>query len=149
VHPPNGINFALSLAMVVRLKKLDDADVRKLQALHRWDTDTHDAIVWLRGNRSKFKMEVFEPPIMVLTVPERRFVNAVESCFNAAQLKVCLLNYGITILRSPVRRRLSLNVKKIWIRSITTSTILKLSEGSLVSLLGIALGRKTCSLLHP
>lgn len=73
---------------MARLEKLDDVNVRKLQALGRWDRDTHDAILWLRKNRDKFKMEVFEPPIMVLTVPDRRFVNAVESCFNAAQLKV-------------------------------------------------------------
>jgi hypothetical protein len=71
-----------------RLKKLDDVDVRKLQALQRWDPDTHDAILWLRENRHRFKMEVLEPPIMVLTVPDKRFVNAVESCFNAQQLKV-------------------------------------------------------------
>ena len=80
-------NCLLSLS-TVRLKKLDDQNVRKLQALVRWDRDTHDAILWLRENRDKFKMEVFEPPLMVLTVPDRRFVNAVEACFNAAQLKV-------------------------------------------------------------
>ena len=72
---------------IVRLQKLDDVNVRKLQALGRWDRDTHDAIVWLRNNRDKFKMEVFEPPIMVLTVPDKSFVNAVESCFTAPQLK--------------------------------------------------------------
>ncbi|KAF8237930.1 P-loop containing nucleoside triphosphate hydrolase protein [Tricholoma matsutake] len=82
----NRAKFSASSTMA-RLEKLDDVNVRKLQALGRWDRDTHDAILWLRKNRDKFKMEVFEPPIMVLTVPDRRFVNAVESCFNAAQLK--------------------------------------------------------------
>lgn len=75
------------------MKKLDDQNVRKLQALSRWDRDTHDAILWLRENRDKFKMEVFEPPLMVLTVPDRRFVNAVEACFTAPQLKV-----GVSVL---------------------------------------------------
>ncbi|KAF9458464.1 P-loop containing nucleoside triphosphate hydrolase protein [Collybia nuda] len=69
------------------LKRLDDVDVQKLQKLYNWDRDTHDAILWLRQNRSKFKMEVFEPPLMCLTVPNKQFINAVESCFSAAQLK--------------------------------------------------------------
>lgn len=56
--------------------------------MKRWDLDTHDAILWLRANRDKFKMEVFEPPFMCLTVPQRQFTNAVEACFNAVQLRV-------------------------------------------------------------
>jgi hypothetical protein len=55
----------------------------------RWDHDTHDAIVWLRNNRDKFQQEVFEPPFMCLTVPNRSYASGVETCFNAAQIKVC------------------------------------------------------------
>jgi hypothetical protein len=76
---------------VVRLERLDNVDVQKLQKLHNWDKDTHDAILWLRKNRNLFKMEVFEPPLMCLTVPNKSFINAVESCFKAAQLKVSLV----------------------------------------------------------
>ena len=88
-----------------RLKNLDDVNVRKLQAMGRWDRDTHDAIVWLRQNRDKFQQEVFEPPFMCLTVPNKNYVNAVETCFNAAQIKVsgnavfCLEDaHGVTFL---------------------------------------------------
>ena len=135
----------------VRLQKLDDVNVRKLQALGRWDRDTHDAIVWLRNNRDKFKMEVFEPPIMVLTVPDKRFVNAVESCFNAPQLKVSGHPWGspaLPLLRLPDSRHSLHNAKRIWIRSITTSTIVRLLEGRHVSPLGTALAKKTCCRLH-
>lgn len=70
------------------LRNLDDVNVRKLQNMLRWDRDTHDAIVWLRNNRDKFQQEVFEPPFMCLTVPNKNYANAVEACFNAAQIKV-------------------------------------------------------------
>lgn len=33
-------------------------------------------------------MEIFEPAIVSLTVPDRRFASAVEACFSAAQLRV-------------------------------------------------------------
>jgi hypothetical protein len=47
-----------------------------------------DAVVWLRNNQEKFKMEVFEPPMICCTVPDKRFTNAVEACFTADHLKV-------------------------------------------------------------
>jgi hypothetical protein len=136
---------------LVRLKKLDDVNVRKLQALLRWDHDTHDAILWLRENRNKFKMEVFEPPLMVLTVPDRRFVNAVESCFNAPQLKAKTWIRFLSsrfLISCPFCRRSSHSVKRTWTHSITTSTIRKLLAGRRVSLPGIALGKKICFHLH-
>ncbi|KAH7912946.1 hypothetical protein BJ138DRAFT_1147123 [Hygrophoropsis aurantiaca] len=77
------INNALN-----ELKKLDDERHRKLQNLGQWDSDCADAVAWLRNNLDKFKMEVFEPPMICCTVPDKRFTNAVEACFNANQLKV-------------------------------------------------------------
>ena len=134
---------------MIRLKKLDDVNVRKLQALSRWDRDTHDAILWLRENRNKFKMEVFEPPTMVLTVPDRRFANAVESCFNAAQLKVSSHDWDLIFPSDYWFCRRSLHsVKKIWIHLTTTLTILQLSEGRHASPLGTALAKKTCCRLY-
>lgn len=82
----------------VRLKRLDDVDVQKLHKLQNWDRDTHDAILWLRQNKHRFKMEVFEPPLMCLTVPKKQFINAVESCFSAPQLKVS----GVSRIHDPV-----------------------------------------------
>ena len=71
-----------------RLKKQDDADVQKLQMMAKWDIDTHDAILWLRQNKNKFRMEVFEPPFMSLSVKDRRYANAIEACFAGNQIKV-------------------------------------------------------------
>lgn len=70
------------------LKQLDDASHRKLESLSRWDRDCGDAVRWLRQNHNKFKMEIFEPPMLSCTVPDNRFVNAVEACFGSSQLKV-------------------------------------------------------------
>ncbi|OSX59547.1 hypothetical protein POSPLADRAFT_1048859 [Postia placenta MAD-698-R-SB12] len=69
------------------LQQLDDASHRKLDALTNWDHDCGAAVKWLRDNRHRFKMEIFEPPMICVTVPDRRFVNAVEACFGASQLK--------------------------------------------------------------
>ena len=76
---------------MIRLKKLDDADARKLAMMYRWDKETHDAIKWLRANKHLFKAQVFEPPFMCVTVKDKRYANAVEACFNASQMKVISL----------------------------------------------------------
>ncbi|KAH9833821.1 uncharacterized protein C8Q71DRAFT_772688 [Rhodofomes roseus] len=69
------------------LKQLDDASHRKLESLSRWDRDCGEAVRWLRQNQHRFKMEVFEPPMLSCTVPDNKLVHAVEACFNASQLK--------------------------------------------------------------
>jgi structural maintenance of chromosomes protein 5 len=63
---------------------------RKLENLKRWDKDSYDAVMWLRQaeNRDKFKAPIIEPPCLCLNVPDKRFANAIEACFNANQLKV-------------------------------------------------------------
>ncbi|KAF9236197.1 P-loop containing nucleoside triphosphate hydrolase protein [Melanogaster broomeanus] len=70
-----------------QLNRLDDERHRKLENLRSWDRDHADAVAWLRNNQNKFKMEVFEPPMISCSVPDKRFTNAVESCFNVNQLK--------------------------------------------------------------
>ena len=79
------------------LKQLDDASHRKLESLSRWDRDCGDAVRWLRQNHHRFKMEIFEPPMLSCTVPDNRFVHAVEACFGSAQLKACLLDYYMIV----------------------------------------------------
>jgi structural maintenance of chromosomes protein 5 len=76
--------------LLCRLRNLDDENVRKLQDLAKWDKDCHDAVLWLRKpeNQEKFRMPVIEPPCVTLTVPDKKYTNAVEACFNANQLKV-------------------------------------------------------------
>ncbi|KAH7887410.1 hypothetical protein F5I97DRAFT_1925860 [Phlebopus sp. FC_14] len=68
--------------------RLDDERHRKLENLRSWDRDCADAVAWLRNNQHRFKMEVFEPPMISCSVPDRRFTNAIEACFNANQLKM-------------------------------------------------------------
>ncbi|KAF9528049.1 P-loop containing nucleoside triphosphate hydrolase protein [Crepidotus variabilis] len=69
------------------MKELDNVDTQRLEAMARWDIDTADAIRWVRDNRDKFKMEVFETPFMRLTIPDKKFADAVEACFNSNQIK--------------------------------------------------------------
>ncbi|KAG2359387.1 P-loop containing nucleoside triphosphate hydrolase protein, partial [Suillus spraguei] len=71
-----------------QLKNLEDERHRKLEKLRTWDRDMADAVVWLRNHQDKFKMEVFEPPMICCTVPDRRYTDAIEACFNQDQLKI-------------------------------------------------------------
>ncbi|KAI9434892.1 P-loop containing nucleoside triphosphate hydrolase protein [Lactarius indigo] len=69
------------------LKQLDDVSHRKLQGLAKFDPDCAAVIHWLRKNTHRFRMEIIEPAAVSLTVPNKNYVNAVEACFNTAQLK--------------------------------------------------------------
>lgn len=68
----------------------------------KWHHDTHDAILWLRSHRHLFKMEVFEPPYMCMTVPTQAYQAGVEALMNSAQLRVSLppLTFVINFLIS-------------------------------------------------
>jgi structural maintenance of chromosomes protein 5 len=68
---------------------------RRLQQLAQFDKDCADAILWLRANRSRFQMEVVEPAIVSLTVPNKNYVNAVEACFGSTQLRVRRLPFPL------------------------------------------------------
>lgn len=52
-------------------------------------------------------MEVFEPPLVSLTVPDKKYTNAVEACFNANQLKVCCIHLGDVVATCALSIRLS------------------------------------------
>jgi hypothetical protein len=43
-------------------------------------------------------MEVFEPPFISLTVPDKKFASAIEACFNANQLKVAIDSCVVTVI---------------------------------------------------
>ena len=94
------------------LQQLDNVDHQRLVNLRRMDADTADAIAWLRNNRDKFKMEVFEPACISARVTEMRYVDQVEACINFNQFKVrhivwrgCALGLhcGIADVRDAVR----------------------------------------------
>ncbi|KAG6841292.1 hypothetical protein C0991_012462 [Blastosporella zonata] len=69
------------------LRKLDDVDNVKMQNLQRYDKNCFDAVLWLRNHKHLFKMEVFEPAVLSVTVPNRSFVNAVEAGFSSIQMR--------------------------------------------------------------
>ncbi|KAJ6450163.1 hypothetical protein C8R45DRAFT_883718 [Mycena sanguinolenta] len=71
-----------------QLQDLDSIESRKLNNLAQWDRDAADAVRWLRSNKDKFRTEVFEPPVLSVTVPNPAFAAAVERCFGPAQLKM-------------------------------------------------------------
>ena len=99
----------------VRLKALENVDVQKLQAMERWDKDTHDAVVWVRNNRDKFRMEVFETPFMRLNVKDKRFIHAIDACFTANQMRVTSTSFVMNDRAEGDlnQRLLSLNAKKM------------------------------------
>ncbi|KAI0690848.1 hypothetical protein BC835DRAFT_1407403 [Cytidiella melzeri] len=70
-----------------KLRQLDDASHRKLQALVQWDRDCGDTVAWLRQNRHRFKMEIFEPAMLSITVPNQSFAASVEAFFGPNELK--------------------------------------------------------------
>ncbi|KAL7282760.1 hypothetical protein ACG7TL_004235 [Trametes sanguinea] len=69
------------------LQQLDSQSHQKLEALKRFDADCGEVVEWLRKNRHRFRMEVFEPAVLCVTVPNKAFVDAVESCFGGTQLR--------------------------------------------------------------
>ncbi|KAI8989879.1 P-loop containing nucleoside triphosphate hydrolase protein [Trametes punicea] len=69
------------------MQQLDSQSHQKLEALKRSDVDCGEVVEWLRKNRHRFRMEVFEPAVLCVTVPNRAYVDAVESCFGGTQLR--------------------------------------------------------------
>ncbi|KAJ6604030.1 hypothetical protein B0H10DRAFT_2229461 [Mycena sp. CBHHK59/15] len=86
------------------LADLDSADTVKLNNLGRWDRDVADAVRWLRANKERFRMQVFEPPIISASVPNPAFAAAVESCFNQNTLKmfVCQCKEDYDLLNNSI-----------------------------------------------
>ena len=69
------------------LQQLDSHAHQKLEALRRYDSDCAEVVEWLRNNRNRFRMEIFEPAVLCVTVPNRSFIDAVEACFSGPQLR--------------------------------------------------------------
>jgi hypothetical protein len=99
------VSFYFSLLFVVcltsfiilyRLKQLDNVDSQKLEKLGSFNKDAYDAVLWLRQNKDKFRMEIIEPPIISLTVPDKNFQYAVETCMSNVQLKVRYYLFDMT-----------------------------------------------------
>ncbi|KAJ7098489.1 P-loop containing nucleoside triphosphate hydrolase protein [Mycena belliarum] len=111
-----------------QLKSLDDLESVKLNNLSRWDRDVGDAVRWLRQNKDKFRMEVFEPPALSITVPNQSFAAGVESCFNQAQMKmfVCQCKEDYETLNSAINDNQGLGRRArvaVWFRPGTKADL--------------------------
>lgn len=95
LYPLKHITDCIYLYSKLSFARLDDVNERKLQKLRQWDKNHYDAVMWLRANKGKFKMEVFEPPIVSLNVSNRHFVDSIEACFSGNQMKVGFTRYMI------------------------------------------------------
>ncbi|KAF5393572.1 hypothetical protein D9757_000066 [Collybiopsis confluens] len=106
-----------------QLHNLDSVDHQKLQRLQRFNRDTADAVLWLRANKSRFKMEIIEPALMTLTIPDRRYQAAVENMMGALRLKTfvaqCQEDYDL--LNELVNDQGALG-RKAWISSYYRGT---------------------------
>ncbi|KAJ6466032.1 hypothetical protein C8R47DRAFT_1025431 [Mycena vitilis] len=71
-----------------QLKQLDSVEHIKLQNLRNWNADAADTVRFIRENKNLFKMEVFEPPFLSVTVPDQSFAAAVENNFNQAAMRM-------------------------------------------------------------
>ncbi|KZP00289.1 P-loop containing nucleoside triphosphate hydrolase protein [Calocera viscosa TUFC12733] len=102
-----------------QIKDLENRSEVRLRNLEKWDKDCAAAVRWLRQNMDKFEMQVVEPAIISLSVPDNAYLDVVESCFNANQLKtfVCqsegdfkTLNHFINDTDKGLGRKARINV---------------------------------------
>ncbi|KAF7317180.1 Purine nucleoside phosphorylase [Mycena chlorophos] len=70
------------------LRGLNSLAGRKLENFARWDPAGGEAVRWLRNNKQLFRMEVFEPPALSVSVSDPSFAHAVESCFGGAAMRM-------------------------------------------------------------
>ncbi|KAJ8519683.1 hypothetical protein ONZ45_g3400 [Pleurotus djamor] len=74
-----------------RLGQLDDVNTQKFQRFAKFDADHAEAVKWLRANRDKFEQEIFEPPMLTVTIPNAQYTNAVEALFSFNTLKMFVM----------------------------------------------------------
>ncbi|KAJ3553657.1 hypothetical protein NM688_g3492 [Phlebia brevispora] len=111
----------------LELQKLNSADHQKLANLGRWDKDCADTVVWLRENKHRFRMEIFEPPFLSVNISDKRFTAAIEACFGGNEMKSfvmqCdedykLFNHLVVDTSEALGRKARLNT---WFRHVQTS----------------------------
>ncbi|CAO1638909.1 unnamed protein product [Sympodiomycopsis kandeliae] len=99
-----------------KLKRLDDARARRLDALKTADFACWKAVMWLRGNQNLFKKKVYEPVLLEVNVPDTRYVASVESCLNFVVLKTffCQTRADYDLLTSQLvdKQNLRINVSE-------------------------------------
>ncbi|KAK9486669.1 P-loop containing nucleoside triphosphate hydrolase protein [Lipomyces starkeyi] len=68
------------------IKTLEMVSNQKLRHVQEVDRETFDAVIWLRQNKHIFKNEVFEPPILTLTMIDQNLTDAIESVVHRTQM---------------------------------------------------------------
>ena len=74
----------------------------KLMHLQRWDRDCGETVLWLRQNRHRFKMDVFEPPVLSVNVQDKRYADAIEACFSNNDMKVSVTLHIVRVVTAEV-----------------------------------------------
>ncbi|KAH9854875.1 P-loop containing nucleoside triphosphate hydrolase protein [Lenzites betulinus] len=69
------------------LQQLDNESHQRLETMKRSDRDSAEVVEWLRNNKNKFRMEIFEPAILCVNIPNRAYAQAIEACFGHSQLR--------------------------------------------------------------
>jgi hypothetical protein len=99
------------------LGKFDNVKGYRLDMLRTNDQDAHKAVLWLRDHQSLFKMPVYEPVLLELSLTDQQFASAVEGCVNWQTMKtfVCQTreDYNLFTRELNDRQKLRLNVAEI------------------------------------
>ncbi|KAI0784897.1 P-loop containing nucleoside triphosphate hydrolase protein [Abortiporus biennis] len=69
------------------LLALESEAQRKFAEIKHHERDLADAVDWIRDHKDKFRMEVFEPPILSCTVPNKAYATPVEALMSRNQLR--------------------------------------------------------------
>ncbi|KAJ2161721.1 Structural maintenance of chromosomes protein 5 [Coemansia sp. RSA 552] len=101
-----------------QLRDLDDVDIRRREALKRFNEDTHRALLWLEANRERFTQHVFSPICLEAAVQDTRYAGLVETIVTASSLRTfvaqCEADYHL--FTREVNDRLKLRVDVVYIR---------------------------------
>ncbi|KAK9323611.1 P-loop containing nucleoside triphosphate hydrolase protein [Lipomyces orientalis] len=68
------------------IKNLEMVSNQKLRHVQKVDREVYDAVVWLRQNKHLFKSDVFEPPILTLTMTDQNLTDAIETVVHRTQM---------------------------------------------------------------
>ncbi|WUR02140.1 structural maintenance of chromosomes protein 5 (SMC5) [Vairimorpha necatrix] len=59
-------------------RKFSEDEERRLELLKKFSSDTYKAVIWLRSNKSIFKDEIIEPPFLLISISDEKFMQEIE-----------------------------------------------------------------------
>ncbi|CAL1547679.1 unnamed protein product, partial [Lymnaea stagnalis] len=98
-----------------QLCKIQDVNNRRLGTLRALHANTHEAVLWLRANKSLFKHTIHEPMIISLNVMKPEDASLVEShiSFNDLRSFVCEDPEDLDLFMKEVKTKLKLNINAV------------------------------------